>query len=232
MKRFLLATILWLICAPAWAALSIEGANQGSTGSGTTCTVAITTSNSNDVIVVFSLSNGFGVSSVSGGGLTWHLRYNNTGANPIGEYYAVAASPLSAVTITVTYSGSSSYCVVTAFGISGADTTTIFDPSGSLPSYSATDPGSCTTTNAQDIIFAGFRTNSGSNSGSGWTAVLAYLNFQLVEYKIVSTTQSALSATLASPGASNGVICDAVALAGSLAAGPTARLRTLTGAGQ
>jgi hypothetical protein len=116
-----------------WATLSPELDGQASTRlltKANSITVSLTTTRSNDLIYVAVAigNNSATVSSISGRGLTWQLRgtAGSTAAGIVYTYYAIASSPLTAAPITVQIS-SNEYIVLTAFGVSGIDTTNPFD---------------------------------------------------------------------------------------------------------
>ena len=159
------------------------------------------------------MQNGTSVSSVSdAAGLIWHQRaVAGSGPQTIYEYYAIAANALSADAITVNFAGTASYVDLNAFGVSGANTSSPFDSNVSVPATPATSTGSITTSNANDLIIAGYRFGSNATpaAGAGWTAINASGSYYLSEYQIVSATQAGLVAT-ASTGDENGGIVDAI----------------------
>ncbi len=148
----------------------IDGAAAiaGSQGGGTTFPITLTTASSNDVIVVVMYNeNGNSgnpirtITGVSGGSLAWSQRSSTSiggASNPsnIGCWYALAASPLSAVTITVTLSGATDDYVLAAFGINGLITPP-FDTNISLPNGVTANSGplstTINTTQFNDFIF-------------------------------------------------------------------------------
>jgi hypothetical protein len=208
------------ILAAAASSLALDGSAQGPLGSGnTTCTVTLTTTNANDLIVVSLVSNDSNPSqtvTVTGAGLTWSQRLDqNTGSTSqhIRMFTAVAASPLSAQVITCTIgTGVYSFGVASAFGISGANTGSPFDAHSGLPVGGTSDPLSISTTSSKDFIIGMFRMGATSSptAGSGWTTIIG-ANNQLVEYQIVSSPQTSLSVTIGTGvGDSNAGIADAI----------------------
>jgi hypothetical protein len=191
----------------AFAALSIDGTAHGTTAGATTVSVTLTTSHANDVIIVFANGNGGAITGVTASGLTFTQRARSPSFPWMYEFYAIAASPLSSVSITTTQA-SSAFLTVDAFGISGANTVSLFD--GSVVTGTI-DPLSISTTNLNTMIIGGFRESGAQNptQGSGYTRISG-ANFQLTEYKIVSGTQSGLSVSQNPGGGSNGDIADAV----------------------
>jgi hypothetical protein len=121
-------------------------ANASVHGYSTTTSVTlpgISTNGPNRVVVVFAYSNGGAVTGVSAPGLTFTQRhqYSISGSGTTeysSEWYAVAASQLSNVAITVTSnaSGPYPYTGADAVAVSGANTaseSTIFDSNAALP---------------------------------------------------------------------------------------------------
>jgi hypothetical protein len=179
----------------------------------TSASVTLTTTQANDVIILDIVQNGTSVSSVTdAAGLIWHQRaVTGTGVQTIYEYYAIAPSALSADAITVNFAGAASYADLNAFAVSGANTSSPFDSNVSVPATPASSTGVVTTSNANDLIVAGYRfgANAAPAAGSGWTAINAGGNYYLSEYQIVSSTQAGLVAT-ASTSDQNGGIVDAI----------------------
>lgn len=174
-------------------------------------TATMTTTQSNDVIIVVVGGTNIGASgtglAVSGCGLTW-TRWEyayDTVSREVDLWYAVAASPLSACVITAAGNGSWTYSGMTAMGISGANTTTPFDPNGSSSgvAHGATSNptvSGISTSNAHDILIGGVA-SAGSptpTAGSGFTLVWnsgAVMPVLASEYEVVSATQSGISLT-------------------------------------
>jgi hypothetical protein len=106
-----------------------------------TCQSIITTSEPNDVIVLFTGAPSselvFGVTDTAS--LTWHLRasaeFNSSGtfSETFAEYYATSASPLTDDKISVNYTLSTGTIGCSALGVSGANIASPFDPSTSCP---------------------------------------------------------------------------------------------------
>src|SRR5579885_845742 len=126
---------------------------------------ALTTTKTNDVIcVVATPSKASGtnpvVSSVTATGLTFTKRTSLTSGNGDVELWtAVAASALSAVTITVNFSLSTDGAVVWAFGLNGLNTGTIFDANASVPAISGSGTTATISTNtADDVIVVAYGT--------------------------------------------------------------------------
>lgn len=235
MKKLFLALLLCCFANPALATLTQDGfqtANNTSTSVG----VATTTSNSNDVIIAIAICNNTvaggnaacGVTSVSGCGLTWALRIaNDDGAGSmletVEEWYAIAASPLSACTITAAYSGGPSAARIIVWGINGANTTTPFDTNGSVPATSrattaTTLSETVTTNNPKTFLFAVLRIN-GSNAISGLSRPTSFATlgsagtFSDQSFLVVSSLQSSFTETYSWTSASQAsavMIADAV----------------------
>jgi len=182
-------------------------------------TVTVSTSQTNDVIVLMVMCNpGVTSMSVSGGGLTWntHFAVETVGTRSGAEFWAYAPSTLSSATVSVTYV-SGSACNPAYIAIHGANTANPFDTNANLPNLvNANSPASCTvsTNNPNDMLF-GYMMQGGSSSPtgpSGWTALDTFPAAEHWDaYEIVATTQSSLSATWTATAGSNiSGFCDAV----------------------
>jgi|GEM_PF-6575841 hypothetical protein len=214
----------------AAAAMAIDGSNQHEVSSSTSSiATTITTTNAHDLIVVYvsaadtGSNNPPSVSSISGGGLTWTHRVTTsveTGSSfyqKLEEWYALAPSTLNSVTITATLSGSATgETWIAVFGISGASTSTPFDPNVSLPATAtATNNVQTTmsTTNANDMLLYSCAPFSGSMA-SGFTTIESYNSYsdmdEYVGYKTVSSTQSNIVTSCGGSGTYGVEITDAV----------------------
>jgi flagellin-like protein len=169
-------------------------ASAGTSGTQTTLTLTLTTTSTND-IVYLSISEGTGVtvSSVISSGMTWTQRAIRTNNVRIETWYAVkAASGQTAITITWS-SGTNGAAV--AFGISGADNSSIFDGSA-ITSTGNGSPASAskTTTNTNDFIIGAVAIDNTPSVtvGSGYTIILTQASTTAREtstqYRIVSAT--------------------------------------------
>jgi hypothetical protein len=181
--------------------LSIDAGVAGTCStSGTTGTATLSTTLTNDIIVVGAVSNVGGASAtnpvVDTAALTWTSRYNASGSSQI--YWAKAASTLSSDVITYTNNGSASILQVFALAIHGANLTSPFDPNGALPHRVATGDTSVTTTNNFTVPLAVYSMSSTGSptAGSGFTGLSHSGCFSIMEYKIVSTPQTALDMAL------------------------------------
>ncbi len=169
----------------------------------TSDSASLTTSSSPDVLLLaISLEPNTSV-TVSGvsdtTGLHWvsrtSLTYSTTGT--LDEYYAISTGPLSADSITATFSGGSpAEMCVAAFA--GANTTSPFESgfpvsaSGSGSSASV----SISTTNSNDFLFsaAAATGNNTWTSPTGFTSIASRLRFNPT-YEIVTSPQSNLAVT-------------------------------------
>jgi hypothetical protein len=204
------------------AATSTFGVNASTTGSASSGTsfacTGITTTLPNCVLVLFTCFNGSGTISVSSvtdtAGLTWTKRTaTSVGAQPIEEWYAIAASLLSSNVITVNLSAANGYANAIVVAISGANTASPYDTNVSLPALSASATSvSVSTTAANTIILGGLRSNNATQTAGAGFALISGANFALVEYDIVSSAQTSLTVT-SSSSSCNGFIGDAIAAA-------------------
>jgi hypothetical protein len=152
-------------------AIDGSGAYNDNCNSVTTCKLTLSTSKTNDLIILTGdeVSSSVHISSISdSAGLTWHLRkqLSNSGQNSMTEeWYAIAANSLSSDTVTVTYSSKTSGGI-TAFAISGANTAAPFDPSGPVTSTGSSNSPSVTLslTNQYEMAIGIASCSSGSSS--------------------------------------------------------------------
>lgn len=142
------------------------------------------------VLVVDVGANSAPVVSVVSAALGNLTLWSTTGGGQSGErWYYKNTTAQTSDTITVTQSGSN-FISVDAYEWQGADTTSPFDPAGPLVFTGfPSDPNSLTTTKANTAPIGFFRQNSQSTptAGSGFSTISG-ADFQLVEYKILSST--------------------------------------------
>jgi hypothetical protein len=191
--------------------LTIDGTPQVSQSALITQVVTISTANNNDVIVVLTWHNGgneSGSPPISDtAGLTWTLRGNVT-ANNTKSWYAIAPSALTADVISMHYTAAVTGSIA-AFAVTGANTSSPWDPNVALPNLTTSGNGSITTTNPCTMPIFLVKNNSGSpTAGAGWTQLVGS-GFTLMEYQKVTAPQSALAATQ-TIGTTVGAIADAL----------------------
>lgn len=215
-------------------ALALDGSVHKNVVGPASTTVTLSTSNAGDVIVAFITINLANVASISSANTTgWTARkVQGTGTGSfIEEWRGVAASALSSEVITLSFGVGVGFTTIDVFGISGADTTTIYDSNAALPDGGTTGNRSITTTNANDILIAGYRFGSTANptQGTGWTKISG-ADFQLTEYLIVSATQSGTAAAIGTgSGDQNAGIADAIIQASAGDAGALIGGRLING---
>lgn len=168
---------------------SLDGSANANTGGGTTLSATLTTTNANDVICAFILTNGAtnSISSVtdnSGVTAAWSKFASTSSGLDFELWYTTATAALSGASITMNCP-SPTFITMHVFGVSGAHTASPFDGSGVI---STSDPISITTSDANDLLIAGFRMSSTSNptAGSGWTQIQGN-HFQVSECKTAAT---------------------------------------------
>lgn len=204
---------------PTFAALAIDGSVTTSTGSPSQI-VALTTTNKNDVIIVFACSgptNNGAVQTISDvASLTWKLRKSssfNAGTEFCDEWWAISPNILSADNITVTWALNAGR--TTAFGISGADISYPFDNNASVPATNSAVTASTisiagiSTNNPSDILITmmrGFATLSTVTRPTSFTQVLATGASQDVAYNIVSAVASSTTYTYSWTGGAQNAI--------------------------
>jgi hypothetical protein len=184
--------------------MALDGTAYGSFGAGSSTTLSLTTANANDVVIAVVTVNTTTVSKISSAHLNFTLRKREQvsgGPFYLEVWYAVAPAALSAEVITVTLSAALGspypYCGVNIFGVSGANTSTIFDSNPSLPAAVQSGDVKLSTSNANDFIFGAYRFGStpSPTAGAGWRQIPG-AGYQLVEYQIVSATQSNLDVAI------------------------------------
>lgn len=188
--------------------ITLDGSAVASTGSGpTSTTITLTTTKTNDFLVLCIQLNAVGVTSVADvAGLTWTQIGVQTGA--MWCYRAFSTGILTSDIITVTFTGAGAFSSSVAFALNGSSGSSALDVNGALPGTTTTStPLTLTTSNANDLLFAAYSLNTGSGTaGSGWTLVPGSGgNFMMIQYQLVTATQSALSAAIGTGTIKNGI---------------------------
>lgn len=149
-------------------AIMLDGSVQFQAGiGGSSATGNLTTSSANDVIcLVATPAKASGsnpvVSTISAGSLGFSKRSSLTSGNGDVELWtAIAPSPLSAQTITVTFSIGTDGGVCWAFGFNDVDTSAVFDADASVPAISGSGTtATISTDTANDAIIVAYGTTS------------------------------------------------------------------------
>ncbi len=173
---------LWPLFAYATApTLDASGIFTGSFNSTSSGSVSVSTTSTNDVIIIFIQSTkrtgaAATVSSISGGGLTWANRTaltatytagcfaGNTCHGDFEEWWAFSSTTLTGTSVTVTLSGTTDEAAMVAFGVNGAGSSLApFDTNVGLPataqnltSTPSTISVTLSTIDNSDLIFAAF----------------------------------------------------------------------------
>lgn len=197
--------------------LALDGSGYGLAFFGNSQAAVLTTTQSNDVIIVDIYTQGGPITSVTAPGLTFAQRASAyLSIVGLERWWAIAASPLSAVSITVN-STTNGNLVPVAYGISGANTSSPFQVASVTAENvsGGVDPLSITTTGAAMVI-AAYETQLTPNitAGSGFTpifdATTAAIN-TCIEYQIEASAGT-VSPTLATgAGMAQAGIVDAIA---------------------
>lgn len=172
------------------AALSPDGSNTATCNAATSCSIGVTTADSNDIIIIGCActyeATGPSTYTVTGGSLTWNTRIaydfcqndcSYGAANFYSNvYYAIAPSPLSGTTITITQNNAmaNSYFNIVEFAVNGVNLAAPFDPNAVLPAHVQLSTGAPTvtgvsTTNANDLVYvigSTLTSDSGATAGS------------------------------------------------------------------
>ena len=191
--------------------LALDGSGVCDSASTNTCNISLTTSSSPDVIIVLDVcASGSGcslktTSKPTSTGLTFTLRAGaSAGADyHVDEYYAVVSSTLSSATVTCTNAANKRISCV-AFGVSGANTKTIWDSNAAIPcvAVSTSNAPSCTisTSNANDLLIESISSNSATCAKeSSFTLIRSECNDvdggAAAAYEVVPSTQSSVAVT-------------------------------------
>ena len=227
MATLALATMFGGYIPAAHAATAIDGTADFQGACTPFCTATLTTTSTNDVIIVFftSVPTPAGTPPISdASSLSWLLRtsVSNTGGI-LYEYYATSAAALTADAIKLSASIAGVTGTIYAFGISGANVAGPFDPHGGIPATVSASASpfnlAITTSDANDMII-------GAIQGSSTAFAVAAPNTEVdaqcfataaiscVEYDIVGAAGTyTVSFTSGGPAASE-IIADAVCAAG------------------
>lgn len=229
MKKLLAFVLLFIsLSGQAFAALAIDGSGSN-TGVASPITQAITTSNTNDIIIVWVFNDAAtgGSSGITDtAGLSWTKRqtqnYGSGGLFSMDEWYAISSGTLSGDTVSVAFSGAVNGRIV-VFGISGANTASPFDADASIPAKNSTAASTTvsvtiSTANTNDILIASSRWTTGASltsRPSGFSQTVASGGVADASHNIVTATQSGVTETYTISAALNpGMLFDAIKAAG------------------
>jgi hypothetical protein len=196
------------------AVLAVDGTPNTNTGStATTLTATLTTAGPSAIWVIdFRAFSGIPqtTAGVTSPHLTWLPVPGMTSA-PVSDgsthfqwqFYAIAAAPLTAETVTITFGTPPNSTTVVLYAVKGANIISPFD--GTAGTTGTSTPPSITTTNANDFIGAALQdANNTGTPGSGWT-LIASANGFFSERQIVSTTGT-FSATITGDTIQTGIV--------------------------
>jgi hypothetical protein len=201
--------------------LSLDGhAYFATTSVSRSKSVSLTTFLTSDLIIVFAAAGNSNssysqVKSVNSSGLTFTLRKQYQVISTSGwhwdleEWYAVSNGPLSGAQITVNWlTTPTSYIVIDAFGVSGANTTSPFDPNSGVPATASGGFASLSTSNANDMVYGLEVTDNTSTPivGSGFSVIdTPNSSYFGSEYLITNATQASRPVNFTN---SNGGVAD------------------------
>jgi len=203
---------------------STDGSSwRGCSHNTNSCSTYLSTSHANDIIMVDTFEGldlqttcTFSVKDTMG--LSWQLRASVSGRNDsstggnrdqVAEFWARTSNLLVSDNITEAISGCAStqyggeYNGLQAFGVSGANFNTPFDPNISVPGafsgYSITPSGMISTSTPGDLVLgAAEQTHNTISNGPGFFAVPNSTSLDnIVEYKQTTSTVSNLPVTWA-----------------------------------
>jgi hypothetical protein len=218
----LVAAALW--ATPAFATIAVDPTNAAinisCTGTVTTCqtTTAFTAAQSNELLVALAAcgqaaNTSATVTSLSdnGPGLVWTKRTDQTSGHNYQSVWTAQAVGSFSAKLTANYTGcASGDAIVAIFGVQGAPTSSPWDSNVALPakstgSSSVPTTGPISTTNANTLLLSFGNGFANIAAPTGWTHVPGANNINnlagccasqgQIDYKIVSSTQSSVTAT-------------------------------------
>lgn len=208
-------------------ALTIDGSGTA----GNSSTVSISTTKTDDVVVLFAFGDGGSTDPVTAvsdtAGLTWHhavgpVSLSGGTVQTFDLWWAYSSGILSSDTITATGNANNGRLVVAA--VNGANTTTPFDTNASNLNTVSVALGTDATINsttdaANTLLLFGIRSGNIVSGPSGFTSVLATGSFTAMYTKTLSATQSGVAETYSISPASQALGCLVAIQAASV--GPT-----------
>lgn len=218
MKRLLQIVVICSVLSArlAFGALALDG-SAGSNSTGFSSAVTLTTTAAGVVTCALLMNSAGNITGITDdAGLTYTVRETNfSGGDHVETWSAISAGAHASNTITAVFNDSSGFTTMVCFGVSGTPASSVYDVNVSLPNKGNSDPRTVSTTAADTFIYGAFRMNGtpSPTAGTGFTTLYG-ANYFVVEYKIVSAPQTALSVPLATgAGDSNGAIADALVMA-------------------
>jgi hypothetical protein len=132
-RNYLFVGILLFLLglSPAFATQALDGSVQNSATTGTSFTLALTTTGGSGVIVVFCQDEQGGSPTVTATGLTLTNRVpasSNVGGLAMTEWTVPYTTNFSGTITYTNTAGFGGFAACFAFGISGSSTTSYFDP--------------------------------------------------------------------------------------------------------
>lgn len=183
--------------------LSADGTASNGGNNIASCAMTLSTSKSNDVLYAIMASNFYDATIADTSLLTWsssRLHFGSLGNFWIQTWTAIAPSALVADVITVTSSGGvANYLNCGVLAINGANTSSPYDPNGSLPATNGSGAAQYSTTNSFTVGVAIETGNFPPNkTGAGWTAIGGSgITNSTFQYKINSAPQTNVTPTFA-----------------------------------
>ena len=203
--------------------LLVDGIATGGGSTAASFTITLSTTKTNDAIILAIEANGSHPTSISSSNVTWAVaaRVGSGTGNDIYEWYGIAASALTSEVIAITMSGSA-FCSGTALAINGCDVSSVpgslFDGNGSLPAIgNSGTPSGISTDSSATLVFGLMRGNGDGSPPAGYTDAASPNRatvFMAFDYQIFSGTQSSIGIADTMTGI-NGWIGDAVKASGT-----------------
>ena len=221
----------------------LDGTSEGTWSSGSSFTLSVSTTKTNDVVVLWIvtyLSGGsIPVSGVSDslGKIVWQAAARTTYQSCTHkeettqtEWYGTASSSITSDVVTISLSGTPSAASAEELAVSGASIASPFDPNTAVPASFPCSPGSSvpsvsglSTSDSSDFVFAlygGYTSTTettGLVAGTSGTLLQTYANTGdslAGEYALASAPQNSQSCAFGTTSQYWGMVCDAIAPGG------------------
>lgn len=170
-------------------AITIDGKDHVVGFSGTTRLLTLTTTQSNDYIMVAAVTNSFGIASVVGsslGAFTMIETALRGGTSSVQVWAKFAASPLTSEVITITQNDDN-FMTCDGWAVSGTgQTSLVWTTNSPQKVVNSSANVSITTTEAASVVFGAHAVNDdGVTQGSGFTLIYG-AGYALTQYKELS----------------------------------------------
>jgi hypothetical protein len=213
MRKLLFLVLALMVSTPAWASINRVQSKANFSGSGTSCQAQFTvnaTTTANDSVVVWTAwkpSSGAPTASVADTqGNSYSLALASTEQPTSGVYsqifFASGIKGGTQDTVTVSYSGSTSSCVIVIVEYSGILTTSALDATvANTGASSSLTSGLATPTSSNKLVFGAGTTDTGAvSAGSGYGTIQSSGGYIAEDSVLISNAQQQATAGSTSSG--------------------------------